>query len=76
MWTISVALDQIARRILETLVKGSLSTDLLAAEVVGGASRMVYPRLVWLEGLGMIEGTGAGTYSITALGAKFLEILS
>jgi len=73
---VSVALDIIAKRILEELAGGPMSTDSIAAACTGGATRMVTPRLVWLEGLGMVENSGAGTYSITQIGLRFLELLS
>ena len=75
MRTISVALDLIAKRILDELSKRPLNTLEIAAVCTGGATRLTSPRLVWLEGLGMIEGTGAGTYAITSVGQRFLEII-
>ena len=76
MRAVSVPLDQIAKRILEELAKGSMNTSEIASVCTGGAFRLTSPRLVWLEGLGLIEGTGAGTYGITPTGMRFLEILS
>jgi DNA-binding HxlR family transcriptional regulator len=74
--TISVALDLIAKRILEELAEGPMNIDSIATACTGGATRMVTPRLVWLEGLGMIENSGAETYSMTPIGQRFLEILT
>jgi len=76
MRAISVALDVIAKRILEELAEGPRSADSIAVACTGGATRMISPRLVWLEGLGMIENSGAETYSITPIGQRFLEIIS
>ena len=70
-----MALDIIAKRILQELARGPLTTDSLAAACTEGATRLTSPRLVWLEGLGLIEGTGGGAYAITPIGLKFLEIL-
>jgi hypothetical protein len=76
MRTISVALDQIARKILEELHKESLSANEIAKRCTGGAMRMASPRLVWLEGLGLIESAGGDTFSITAVGVKFLAVIA
>jgi hypothetical protein len=76
MRTVSMALDLIAKRILEELSKRPLNITEIATVCTGGATRLTSPRLVWLEGLGMIEGTGAGTYAITSIGQNFLEILN
>ena len=70
-----VVLDGIARRILEELSNRPLTTTEIAAACAGGAVRMTSPRLVWLEGLGMVESTGPGTYGITDIGTKFLSVL-
>jgi hypothetical protein len=70
-----MALDIIAKRILQELARGPLTTDSLAAACTEGATRLTSPRLVWLEGLGLIEGTGGGAYAITSIGLKFLDIL-
>jgi hypothetical protein len=68
-------LDEIAKRILQALADGPLSADSIAARCTGGATRMTSPRLVWLEGLGLIENTGAGSFGITSVGQNFLETL-
>ena len=70
-----MVLDGIARRILEELSKGQLSSTEIAAACAGGAVRMTSPRLVWLEGLGLVESTGPATYGITEVGLKFLTAL-
>lgn len=70
-----VTLDGIAKKILQELAIDSLTSGQIAAACAGGAVRMISPRLVWLEGLGMVESTGPDTYGITELGLKFLNIL-
>jgi hypothetical protein len=76
MRAISVALDQIAKKILEELAKGSLSANEIAKRCTGGAMRMASPRLVWLEGLGLIESAGGDTFGITAIGVRFLAVIA
>ena len=70
-----VVLDGIAKRILQELAGGQMTGGALAAACAGGAVRMISPRMVWLEGLGMVETTGPDTYGITDVGLKFLSAL-
>jgi DNA-binding HxlR family transcriptional regulator len=70
-----MTLDGIAKKILQELANGPLTSGQIAASSAGGAVRMISPRLVWLEGLGMVESTGPDTYGITELGLRFLSIL-
>ena len=69
-----MALDQIAFCILKELDSGAKGVDAIALSCCSGAERMATPRLIWLEGLGMVEGFGGGAYSITQLGRQFLEL--
>jgi predicted transcriptional regulator len=68
-------IDEIAKCLLSTLSEGPKTADALTTTCTGGAARMLSPRLVWLEGLGLIEGIGAGMYSLTDVGKKVLEAL-
>jgi hypothetical protein len=68
-------LDQIAKKILQTLDGGPRSADYLATACTGGANRMTSPRLVWLEGLGLVENMGGDVFGLTDLGQSFLRIL-
>lgn len=70
-----MTLDGIARKILQELANGPMTSGQIAAASAGGAVRMISPRLVWLEGLGLVESNGPDTYGITELGLKFLDIL-
>jgi hypothetical protein len=70
-----VPLDAIAKKILQFLSSGPRGAEAIATASTGGAARMASPRLVWLEGLGLIENVGANTFGITPLGLKFLEVL-
>ena len=69
-----VPLDDLARKILLELAKGPQTADALSTKYASGASRMTSPRLVWLEGLGMIENLGSGSYGITDTGRVFIEV--
>jgi predicted transcriptional regulator len=68
-------LDEIAKRILVTLKDGPQSAEAIATLCGGGASRMTSPRLVWLEGLGLVESVGAGNFGITDLGVQFVQVI-
>lgn len=69
-------LDDVAMKMLKELVGGPQSSDSLAQKCAGGAIRMVSPRLVWLEGLGLVENLGTGSFSITDVGKKFLSAVA
>jgi len=69
-------LDEFAKKMLQELTKGPQTADHLATVCAGGASRLTSPRIVWMQGLGLIEGTGVGSYTITDIGKVLLEIAS
>ncbi|HZW85438.1 MAG TPA: hypothetical protein VFE91_06015 [Nitrososphaerales archaeon] len=69
-------LDDLARRMLKELNEESQSAEALATRCASGAIRMISPRLVWLEGLGLIENSGTGSFGITEVGKKFLEAIA
>jgi len=72
----SMALDQIAECVLRELGSGTKSVGSLETTCSKGAMRLVLPRLAWLEGLGMIENTGADVFRITQLGQRFLDVVT
>ena len=69
-------LDEFARCILEKLSQTPMGPDKMTTLCCGGSSRLTSPRLTWLEGLGMIENLGTGSYGITSVGKKFLKSLA
>ena len=69
-------LDEYAKKMLQELDKAPSTVDSLATKCAGGSSRMVSPRVVWLEGLGLIESIGGGSYTITHVGKVLLELVS
>ena len=71
-----MALDKIAECILRELGSGDKSTSSLAATCCNGAVRLVSPRLVWLQGLGMIEDISSDVFRITQLGQRFVRAIS
>jgi len=71
-----MALDKIAECILRELDSGYKSTSSLAATCCNEGVRLVSPRLIWLEGLGMVENIGSGVFRITPLGQRFVKAIS
>ena len=71
-----MALDKIAECILRELGSGNKSASSLAATCCNEGMRLVSPRLIWLEGLGMVENIGSGVFRITPLGQRFVKAFS